>query len=110
MDVEVEHGATSTVVHVAGEVDLATAPDLHDVLAGFEPQGGPVIVDLREVAFLDSSGLSVLVRCHQHLSSAEGRGLRLVVTRPATLRVLDATGLGEVFDVYASLDDATRGR
>ena len=100
-------GERHSVVHVKGEVDLATAPELHEVLAGFGPADGPLIVDLSDVAFLDSSGLSVLVRCHQHL--AEGGGLRLVVTRPTTLRVLDATGLAEVLDVYATLDDAKRG-
>jgi len=109
MDVVVERGTTYSVVRVEGEVDLASAPELHEILAAFDPGAGGVIVDLRDVAFLDSSGLSVLVRCHQHLDVAGGTGLRLVVTRPAIHRVLDATGLTEVFDVYTSLDDATRG-
>jgi len=108
MDVEVTKGEGHSEVRVKGEVDLATAPGLHESLEGFEPADGPLIVDLSDVAFLDSSGLSVLVRCHQHLD-ADGGGLRLVVTRPTILRVLDATGLAEVLDVYATLEDARRG-
>lgn len=109
MDVEVTKSGTHAVVHVKGEVDLATAPELHEILAAFGPEDGPLIVDLSDVAFLDSSGLSVLVRCHQHLDSNGRGGLRLVVTRPTILRVLDATGLAELLDVYATLDDARRG-
>jgi anti-anti-sigma factor len=110
MEVDVERLATHVVVHVEGDVDLETAPQLQAVLGAFEPGSGPVIVDLGDVAFLDSSGLSVLVRCHQQLDADGVSGLRLVITRPALRRVLDATGLTDVFDVYASLDDAARGR
>jgi anti-sigma B factor antagonist len=54
-------------VHVAGEIDLATADDLERPLvelldSGFEQ----VILDLREVTFMDSSGIRVLIGGHQH--------------------------------------------
>lgn len=110
IDVEVDRSAAGAVVRVQGEVDLATAPELDEVLAAIDASDGPVVVDLSEVSFLDSSGLSVLVRSHQHLRSSGGEGLRLVVTRPATQRVLDATGLSEVFEVFASRAEATGGR
>jgi anti-sigma B factor antagonist len=109
MHVEVTRRPTYVVAHVQGEVDLATAPELREILSEFPPGQGTVIVDLTDVGFLDSSGLSVLVEVHQHLASNGQSELRLVVTRPTTRRLLEATGLLEVFDVHSSLDDATRG-
>lgn len=110
MDVEVDRSAAGAMVLVRGEVDLATAPELDEVLAAIGASDGPVVVDLSEVSFLDSSGLSVLVRSHQCLRASGGDGLRLVVTRPATQRVLDATGLTEVFEIFASRAEATGSR
>jgi anti-anti-sigma factor len=109
MHVEVTRRPTHVVAHVHGDVDLATAPQLRTALAELAPGTGTVIIDLSDVAFLDSSGLSVLVEFHQQLDKDGARGLRLVVTRPTTSRLLEVTGLIEVFDVQPSLDDAERG-
>jgi anti-sigma B factor antagonist len=108
MDVAVTTGATHVVVHLEGELDLATAPALAEALNGLDASGGPVVVDLTDVGFLDSSGLSTLLQARQRLAD-DGRGaeLRLVVTRPSILRVLDVTGLADVFAVYDSVDGAT---
>ena len=107
MDVDVERTTGGSVVRVRGEVDLATSPALADALAGIAAADGPVVVDLTDVGFLDSSGLSVLLQARERL--AAGPGLRLVVTRPALTRVLAVTGLDEVFDVAPTVDEALAG-
>jgi anti-sigma B factor antagonist len=107
MDVNVERTETGAVVHVRGEVDLATSPALADALAGITTREGPVVVDLTEVGFLDSSGLSVLLQARERL--AAGSGLRLVVTKPALQRVLAVTGLDEVFTIAPTVDEALAG-
>ena len=97
------------VVRLIGEVDLATAPGLRDTLAEVPAGSAIVVVDLSEVTFLDSSGLSVLVSAWKRLSEAEGDGsLRLVVNRPAIQRVLDVTGLAHVFGVFPTLEEAIK--
>jgi anti-anti-sigma factor len=106
MDVEVTEASGTTVVRVQGELDLATAPQLDEALGGIEG-GGPVIVDLTDVGFLDSSGLAVLLQARQRIGGTDGDGLRLVVSRPAILRVLEVTGLTAVFPVFDTLGDAT---
>ena len=47
---------TGPIVHVEGEVDIVTAPELR---AGLAPLEGDVVVDLTGVEFLDSTGISV---------------------------------------------------
>jgi anti-anti-sigma factor len=107
MDVAVVTGPAHTVVRVEGELDLATAPELASALEALDSGTGPVIVDLTEVGFVDSSGLSTLLQARQRLAGASGAPeLRLVVTRPSILRVLDVTGLADVFAVFDSVDRA----
>ena len=81
------------VVLVAGELSLAEAPILERHLSDVLAAGtSPVIVDLAGVEFVDSTGLSVLVRAHQQASE---RGLEFGIQnpRPQAHRLLSLTGL-----------------
>lgn len=92
-----------TVVAVAGEIDLYTAPRLHSELAGAVSGDGPtrVVVDMAGVEFCDSTGMNVLLA---GLRRARERGGDLVLAgpRPAVRKILQVTGLESVFTV---LDD-----
>ncbi len=55
-------GETVAVVRVVGEIDLHTAPQLHEALAGLEAERlERLVVDLSDCGFIDSTGLGVLV-------------------------------------------------
>src|SRR5579863_1219196 len=83
------------VVVVAGELSLAEAPILErhlaDVLA---TASSTIVVDLADVEFIDSTGLSVLVRAQQQASE---RGVEFGVQNPRAQahRLLSLTGLEE---------------
>ena len=80
------------VLRLIGELDMATAPALQRHLE----RGSPVsVLDLREVTFIDSTGLSVLVRANRERQ----RGESLILRSPTDLvcRVLEITGLLDVF-------------
>ena len=62
------HGGTS-VVSVAGEVDMASAPQLRQCLLDTD---GNVVVDLHAVSFLDSSGIAVLAEASTRLALSGG--------------------------------------
>ena len=49
---------------VRGELDLATAPQLEEALVSAIEAGDEVVLDLRELEFMDSSGVRVLVVAH----------------------------------------------
>lgn len=49
---------------VRGELDLATAPELEEALVSAIEAGDEVVLDLRELEFMDSSGVRVLVVAH----------------------------------------------
>jgi anti-sigma B factor antagonist len=96
------------VLGVRGEIDVASAPEFHSSLSDLIGQGSEmVIVDLSEVSFIDSTGLGVLVGAEKEMR-ASGQELRLVVTRPQITKILELTGLDEVFTVLPSTNDAVR--
>jgi anti-sigma B factor antagonist len=96
------------VLAASGEIDVATAPELHDHL-GKLLQDSPelLVVDLADVSFIDSTGLGVLVGAVRDVR-AGGGDLRLVVTQPQIIRLLEITGLDEVFNIRSSTSDAVR--
>ncbi len=96
------------VLTVSGELDLATAPALRECL-GEVIDGGVrhVVVDLRQVGFLDSIGLGVLVGAYRRLHHGEPVGsLRLVCTNERVVRVFELTGLLLLFPLHASVEQA----
>ena len=86
------------VVQVAGEIDVATAPELRQELTRLAGGGaGAIEVDLDGVSFLDSSGLGVLLGAHKRLVAAGGQGIRITGARDTVRRVLEITGLDATF-------------
>jgi len=60
--VVVSEDERGTLVVPHGELDIATAPDLEAVLAS---QTGYVVIDLRQLRFVDAAGLHVLIDAQQ---------------------------------------------
>jgi anti-anti-sigma factor len=85
----------AVVLAVSGELDLASSPVLEEELA--RVSGGDatlLILDLSDLEFMDSTGLSVLVRAQQH-SQEIGRRFGVVSGRPQVQRLLSLTGVVE---------------
>ena len=95
-----------TVVSVAGEIDVYTAPSLRERLAELDAQGiSDIVVDMSAVEFLDSTGLGVLVGGLKR-ARLRGGSLRLVSDQEKILKILRITGLIRVFDIYPTLPGA----
>jgi anti-sigma B factor antagonist len=91
-----ERGAEqSNLLRVTGELDMNTSGQLRQALSSI-PNPGRVVVDLSGLSFCDSSGLSALLAGHKHLAAAGGQ-LVLSAVPPRIQKVLELTGLVEVF-------------
>jgi anti-sigma B factor antagonist len=87
-----------TVLAVAGEVDLSTAPRLGKVVEQAINPGAPLIVDLVGVGFIDSAGMRALALAER---AAAGCGARLlIIPSAAASHVFRIAGLEAVFDLY----------
>lgn len=95
------------VVQVRGEVDLATVPRLLEAIgmAGSQLDGRPIlVVDLRETAFMDVTGVSNLIEQAQAMEGLGGE-LRIVVPREGPVaRVFELLGSSRILDLHHELD------
>jgi anti-sigma B factor antagonist len=89
--------ADGALITVTGELDIATAPTLDQVLdRAIEGRPAPhVIIDLRDVTLIDCAALGVLIRARNRL----GDRLWLRSVPPAVTRLLDLTDLTDLFAV-----------
>lgn len=89
--------AGATRVTVAGELDVATAPRLEDVLRLAEADSDAVVVDLRRVEFIDAAGARVLLTADRRRRRAGGR---LLVLRGNAMVdwFFDLVGVGDLLE------------
>ena len=93
-------------VLVRGEVDIATSPRLTAVLdEAIRASVGTFIVDLREVDFLDSSGVSILVRARAVLGR-EDRELVVICPPGPARRIFEITGIADLLTLFDAPDHA----
>jgi anti-anti-sigma factor len=96
-----------TVVRINGEHDLSTAPALRSQLEQLIADGGPLVVDLTEATFIDSSILGTLLQARRDAGEA---GVGFAVAHGGGFdsvgRVLEITGLRADLPVHRSREDA----
>jgi anti-sigma B factor antagonist len=91
--VEAEPGRARVTLH--GELDLATAPDLAQQLRELGESGvDHVLLDLRELEFMDSTGLR-LVMSEDAAARADGRTFEVIRGGPAVQRIFDLACMSE---------------
>jgi anti-sigma B factor antagonist len=82
----------TAIVHVAGELDLATAPELDEVLHGLERECARIVLDLSHLRFIDSTGLRLAV-IEQHRATMDGFEFAIAGATGPVLEALRLTGL-----------------
>ena len=95
-----------TIVEIAGEVDVYTAPQLRQCLADLDDSGQHrLLIDLEKVDFLDSTALGVLVGGLKRARAKDG-SMALVCSQERLLKIFRITGLTKVFDIHDSVESA----
>jgi anti-anti-sigma factor len=96
--VEVQPVEGAVHVGLAGELDVATAPELLRHVDEIVRADSDVLVDCAELSFADSSGLDTLIRLAKALRSQQCR-LVLANVRPMVLRAMDVLQITELFEL-----------
>lgn len=84
-------------VRPVGELDLGTVEQFRQALSEAESQRTDVVIDLRGLTFIDSTGLHELVQARQRCEQ-QGRRLALVRGNPPVQRILTVAKLHEFFE------------
>jgi anti-sigma B factor antagonist len=101
----VEHAEGYSVISVRGEMDLHTAPKFQHAIERAAEDVGAVVVDMGDVAFMDSTALSSLMRSKDALDQ-KGVSLRLAAPSAAVERIFSVTGLSDYFEIFPSREAA----
>ena len=95
-----------TLVTVSGQLDVATAPALHQRLEEAQlDRLTSVVLDLDGLEFVDDLGLGVLLAAVKRARQSDGR-LLVVASRPRILELFHLTGLDRVLDLAADVPTA----
>ncbi|MFQ5601887.1 MAG: STAS domain-containing protein [bacterium] len=106
MEVRVLTDNLLKVVEVDGDVDLYTSPGLRTELLELTKAGHKaILVDLKNVKYMDSSGIATLVEALQQVKKYGGK-LRLANLRDAVKDVFELSRLDKVFDIFPSIEEA----
>jgi anti-sigma B factor antagonist len=90
-------------IALRGELDLATVPDLEGHLAPFESNGvSAIMLDLRELTFIDSVALNSLARARER-ARTNGQRLILVGARPSARRLFELTRTEYLLDDWDTI-------
>jgi anti-sigma B factor antagonist len=103
------HVGRQTVLELRGEIDVLNSPVVIARLDALTRTEDPpqLVVDLRQVTFIDCAGLAGLGRAGRRMNE-QRRVLHLVVEDPRVLRTLRVTHLAPLFALHPRLSDALR--
>ena len=89
-----------TILDLSGEIEVSEVPKLRDVLINLlEQNSGGLLVNIANVVFIDSAGLSMLIAVNRQ---AQKRGGRFAVSnpQPTVQQVFRLTQMNKVFQIY----------
>jgi anti-anti-sigma factor len=106
LEIDAAARPAATVAALAGELDRWTAPTLVELLEELAAECvAHLVLDLKQLYFVDSSGLVLLLDAHRRLQE-RGARLSLVGVRPRVVDILRRTGADQVLPVYRTFAQA----
>ena len=101
-EIKEDHGVTIVSFH--GDVDLQSSPAARRILLECVGKKHPVLVDLSDATYIDSSGIASLVESLQKARQA-GSEFALVSVSDAARKVLQLGRLDKVFTIYDTIEE-----
>ena len=105
LTIEVRHEQNYVIVTAAGEIDISTVARMRECLFDLAASGRPLVADLDQVSFIDSTGLAALVATAKR-ATACGGSLYAVCDRPKIRQLFRITGLDRRIPLASTLDEA----
>ena len=107
MQISTRQSGTSTIVDVVGDIDLYNSPEIRKVLLDTirDKRVSRTIINLKEVRYIDSSGVASLVEGLKISRNVNSRFM-LYGLSPAAREVLELSRLIKVFEVYENEEQA----
>ena len=99
-----ESAGGAVVYRIKGKLDASTAPGLDSAIV-VNQDSSRIILDMREVTYVSSAGLRVIVLAARRAQAAKG-GLALFGLQASVREVFDAAGFGNIVPVGSDENEA----
>jgi anti-sigma B factor antagonist len=103
MDVQVRTQGDVTILEASGDVDGSTASTLQEHVLAVAKPGCKVLMDMRNIAYMSSAGLRVMLLLHRQISGGSGKVV-LVGLSEAIKDTMTATGFLKFFTTSDTID------
>ena len=108
MEIEIVDYKGTKVMELSGEIDMYTSPELRRELMGLlQRKVSPLLVDFKEVSYIDSSGIATFVEGLKGIKTYGGR-LKFFSIPDRILEIFNFSKLDRVFEIYRNLDEAIK--
>ncbi len=108
MDISSRAKGEVVILDISGEIDLYNAPEIKDIVNKLIDQKKyNVIINLKEVTYIDSSGIGALISSLSNLKKYQG-GLKIINVFASVKKVFELTKLTSFFEIYDSEDEAVK--
>lgn len=108
MDISSRAKGEVVILDISGEIDLYNAPEIKDIVNKLiEQKKYSVIINLKEVTYIDSSGIGALISSLSNLKKYQG-GLKIINVFASVKKVFELTKLTSFFEIYDSEDEAVK--
>ena len=104
--VEISHGVTFAEVPVK-ELDASNAGDLKAAMTPILERSAKVVLDLRQMQFVDSSGLGAILSCLRQAAARSG-DLKLCSMSRQVRTAFELVRMHRIFDIYPTREEAVR--
>ncbi|MBF0555746.1 MAG: STAS domain-containing protein [Nitrospirae bacterium] len=108
MKIDTAEHSDYMVVSIAGEIDMYSSPALRDTMLSMVKKNvATVIVNLKDVKYIDSSGIATFVEALKKMLAYKGK-LKMAQVPDRVMEIFNFSKLDKVFDIYGSLEDAAK--
>jgi anti-sigma B factor antagonist len=106
MDISSRTKGEVVILDISGEIDLYNAPEIKDIINKLiEQKRYNVVINLKDVTYIDSSGIGALISSLSNLKKYQG-GLKIINVFASVRKVFELTKLTSFFDIYDNEDDS----
>jgi anti-sigma B factor antagonist len=105
LEIRVDDHDAYTVCRPVGELDSYTVTQFREVLSGCASTARRLVIDLSDVAFMDSAGLGALIGGVRRARESDGE-VAVACSRPTLTRLLQTTGFDRIVTVAETLEEA----
>lgn len=104
-DINMMRDDRCSLVRVKGDIDVVSRTRFEETLYEVVDSGEPLVIDMREVTFCDSTGLNAIVSAYRR-AGERGTAVALVALPPRVQRVFRITGIDKFVPIYDTLREA----